>query len=296
MIPAHLRETVSRLHAAANALAALGAALDARASGAPLPAALAPRVDEVLALLGIDGLEHLTQAELRSTLGEIRTFSLTNAKLLFAASRGAGWSHTERELLEAAGDVSVTFPHQLKHVLAGRLDGLGERLAQPGAAFLDVGTGVAAMAIEMARLWPQLRVVGIDRSRSALAIARERVRAAECEARIELREQSVEALSDEACFDLAWIPSAFVSAQALAFAVERVRRALRPGGFVLVPMLRAGGEDLASALAGLRVAMFGGTWTTQEAVMQLLSAKRFCDVRAMPAAQAALTGLIVGRR
>jgi len=106
MIPAQLRETVSRLHASANALAALGAALDARVHDTPLPAALAPRVDEVLNLLGIEGLDQLTPAELRSTLGEIRTFSLTNAKLLFAASRAAGFGTGSSAARRMAVDIA----------------------------------------------------------------------------------------------------------------------------------------------------------------------------------------------
>lgn len=55
-----------------------------------------------------------------------------------------------------------------------------------GASFLEVGVGVAAIAIEMARLWPSLRVVGIDGWAPALAVARENVRATDLASRIEL--------------------------------------------------------------------------------------------------------------
>ncbi len=39
---------------------------------------------------------------------------------------------------------------------------LGSRLATPGARMLDVGTGVSAMAIAFAQVFPQLHVLGID--------------------------------------------------------------------------------------------------------------------------------------
>ena len=150
----------------------------------------APHVDEVLAAMGAsEALEGISPAEIRSLLGEIRVYTLTNAKLLFAASRSAGWAHTDPEILEAAGDVSANFPWALMTTVASKLDGLEQRLSSSGAAFLEVGAGVAVMAVEMARLWPTLRVVGIDPWAPALAIARERVRVAGLDARIELRGQ-----------------------------------------------------------------------------------------------------------
>jgi precorrin-6B methylase 2 len=288
MIPDTLREIVSGLHTSANALAALGAALDARTRGAPLSAELDSHVASVVRALGIEGLDDMTPPELQSMLGEIRTFTLTNAKLLFAATRGSGWSHTEREILEAAGDVSVGFPHSLKSTLAPALEGLAERLSQPDAAFLDVGTGTGAMALEMTRVWPSLRVVGIDRSAAALALARERVLAAGRTDRIEL--------PDRGRFDLAWIPGVFVPGGAIASVLERVHRALRPGGWLLFPIMQAAGTDLPAALAGLRIAMFGGTSTTCAAAEQLLRAHGFAEVHALPRPENAVSAMLVGRR
>jgi SAM-dependent methyltransferase len=74
-------------------------------------------------------------------------------------------------------------------------DELNQRMAQPGTAFLDVGTGVAALAIAMCRLWPSLQVVGIDPSEHALALAREQVAAADASGQVELRQASIEDLA-----------------------------------------------------------------------------------------------------
>src|SRR5262249_4902301 len=156
--------------------------------------------------------------------------------------RSAGWTHTDRAVLEAAGDVSATFPHALATRIAPQLEGLDARLGAPGATFLDVGVAVATLAIEMARRWPALRVLGVDPLAAAVALGRERVRAAGLEARIELREQSAEQLVDASVFDLAWIPSAFIAASALQRVVDRAYAALRPGGWLLFPVMKTTGD------------------------------------------------------
>ncbi len=292
-----LREILVRLNVSANALAVVGAALDARASGNALDLIIRPHVDEVLAAMGAsEALEGISPAEIRSLLGEIRVYTLTNAKLLFAASRSAGWAHTDPEILEAAGDVSANFPWALMTTVASKLDGLEQRLSSSGAAFLEVGAGVAVMAVEMARLWPTLRVVGIDPWAPALAIARERVRVAGLDARIELRGQRGEDLPDVDAFDLAWIASVFVPELAIRPVLQRVRRALRPGGWLLFPTLRPTGDRLSDALATLRTAMFGGWITTPERVETLLTDEGFIEVHTMQAPPHTLAATIAGRR
>jgi 2-polyprenyl-3-methyl-5-hydroxy-6-metoxy-1,4-benzoquinol methylase len=292
-----LRDIASRLQTSSSALAALAAALDRRLSGAALDPALAPHIDAVVGALGAaSSIEEASSAELRPLLGEIRTFALTGTKLLFAASRAAGWSHTEPELLVAAGDVSAGVPHLVRSAIAPKLDGLADRLDRPGAAFLDVGVGAAVLSTEMARLWPSLRVVGIDPWGPALAVARERVRAAGLEERIELREQAGEDLTDTDAFDLAWIPGVFVPGRAVPAVVRRVHLALRPGGWLLFPVMRPHAEPLAGAIAQLRTAMFGGMVVAPETIERLLREEGFTEVRALPGPPTAVTALVVGRR
>jgi SAM-dependent methyltransferase len=297
MITDALRAHVARLQTSASALAALGAALDARASGGPMDPALARAVDDVVDALGAgEDLAAATAAELRPLLGEIRTFALANVRLLFAASRDPGWAPTEPALLEAAGDVSAAIPATLAATIAPQLTGLEARLSAPGAAFLDVGVGVGVLAVEMARRWPGLRVVGVDPWAPALALARDRVRAAGLADRIELREQAGEHLADQDAFDLAWIPGAFVPASALPAVLRRVRAALRPGGWLLLPFFRAVDDPLAGALVRLRAAMFGGAASPPAAIEALVGDAGFAEIRTLPAPPTALSGMTVGRR
>lgn len=292
-----IRDLISGLNRSASALTALGLVLDARVTGRPLDPSLEPLVDDVLSALGVQSaLAGVSAAELRPLLGEIRTFALSNAKTLSPRLFGTGWAHTEPELLQAAGDVSAAFPPALEQRIAPRLTQLAQRLKESGAAFLDIGVGVGALSIEMARIWPQLRVVGIDPWAPALALARENVRAAGLDGRIELREQLAEELCDEGVFDLAWIPSAFVSGAAIRRVLQRVHRALRPGGWVLVPTLSGSGEPLAAALARLRTQLFGGYLSTADGIEALLREKGFVSVQTLPRPPHAVSATIAGRR
>jgi hypothetical protein len=148
----------------------------------------------------------------------------------------------------------------------------------------------------MARRWPQLRVVGIDPWAPALALARDRVRDAGLADRVELREQAGEHLADQDAFDLAWIPGAFVPASALPAVLDRVRAALRRGGWLLLPFVRAVDDPLTGALVRLRASQLGGRATTPAAIEALLGAAGFAEIRTLPAPPTALSGMAVARR
>src|SRR6266481_3870166 len=95
-----LRQTVADLNVSAGALAALGAAIDAQTSGVDLEPGIRPYIEDVVMALGArEALVGAAPAALQPLLGEIRAFAMTNAQLLFAATRRAGWTHSEPEFL-----------------------------------------------------------------------------------------------------------------------------------------------------------------------------------------------------
>ena len=297
MCTAAIREHVERLALSSRALAAVGAAVQARAAGTPLDPVVQARIDEVLDALGARLMvEQADPAELRPVLGGIRTELFLAARLVSGGPPGTAWSSTDPAVLQAAGDVSAAFPAALKRTIAPRLDGLPERLAAPGAAFLDVGVGVAAMAVEMVRQWPSLRVVGVDPWAASVALARGNVRAAGLADRIELREQRAEDLADEDRFDLAWVPSVFIPREALPSVLQRVARALRPGGWLLLAFAHPGADPLAAALARLRTALWGGTEATPSEMVDALARNGLVEVTPLPGPPASAVAMVAGRR
>jgi SAM-dependent methyltransferase len=291
-----LRESVNRLISEATQLSALGAALEARVSGTPTDARLAPHVEAVLAAAGLgDGVGELAPGELAPVLAEIRSMMLHNLALLLPGTASPGWGHHDAAILQSTGDVSSGFAVALKQRIAPRLAGLMERLEAPDARFLDIGVGVASLSIQMARLWPSLRIVGVDVWAPSLALARDNVRRAGLADRIELREQAGGALPDTGVFDLAWVPAAFIPDQAIGGVIERAIRSLRPGGWLLYATGKPGADPLSDAVTRLRLAQFGGATGTLADAEQRLRAAGLSEVMTLPSPPTSMVALVAGR-
>ena len=145
--------------------------------------------------------------------------------------------------MQAQGDASAMFAPMFKANIVASLGDLAARLERPGARFLDIGVGVASLAIAMCRAWQGLHTVGLDTFDVPLDLARRNIERAGLADRIELRRTAVEDLREEEAFDLAWMPSIFIPAPVLASAAARVRAALRPGGWMLFPIGGLSGND-----------------------------------------------------
>jgi SAM-dependent methyltransferase len=291
-----LRDLVMRLSVSTGALAALGAALEARVRSVQLDPAIKTEIDQLLVALGTnESLDEVDAADLKPVLAEIRMTLLQDAKLLLSPT-SAGWTHTEAEILQSTGEASAAFPLLLKRTIAPRLADLAQRLESPHAAFLDVGVGVGGISIAMARLWPSLHVVGIDPWRPALTLARENVTVAGLDTRIELREQSAQELSDRQAFDLAFFPAFFIAEAVIKAALCRVHRALRSGGWILFATQSPGRDTLAASVARLRTILWGGHPRTPAEAEALLDQAGFTQVQTLPSGSSARASISAGRR
>jgi SAM-dependent methyltransferase len=291
-----LRSLLNELNTSAGALAALGAALEARAAGHALAPGLAAAVSGVLEALGVaTSLAALAPGELGTLLAELRVFAASHRQLAAPRPPDPGWAPACPALIQAAGEVSATLPRFIERTIAPRLAGLADRLATPGARFLDVGAGAAALSIEMARTWPALAVVGLEPWGPALDIARANVLAAGLRERVELRADRAEELADAASYDLAWVPSFFVGEPALGRVLERVRCALRAGAWLILPVLQAEPDTLGGSVVRLRAALWGGSAPTLGEAAARLSAAGFIDLESLASSPGGATGLLAGR-
>jgi ubiquinone/menaquinone biosynthesis C-methylase UbiE len=293
-----IRKFINDHAPAAAGLAGLFAALEARASSAALEPRLATRIDELLEALGSPGLlDHVTPTDAGMFVPELRHTLGANAALLDARSRGLSWAYEDPQLLQAVGDFSRMHAQGLIHNVIPALEGVAARFDTPGAAFLDVGVGVGGLAIALAQHWRHLRIVGIDVWRPALALARTNVDNARLRERIELRDQGVETIADEAAFDLAWMPIPFISEQVIPEATARLYRALKPGGWVVFNFANFGAMDPRSgAMWRLRTTTWGGPLWTLPQVETLLHEQRFASVTTLPTPPGSPVALVVGRR
>jgi precorrin-6B methylase 2 len=292
-----LREFMTRHMASATGLAALGAALDAKASGKPLEPSLDARVRAFLATFGVaDALVDVDADQARPLLTEIRALSAFDSRLLQERTRTTAWSHTDEGVLEGAGAMSAGFVGPLANVLLPGLEGVMDRLNTPGATFLDVGVGVAGLAVAFAKRWPAARVVGVDPWQPSLKLARENVAKAGLVDRIELREQRAEDLTDDRAFDLAWIPALFMPRRAVKPACERILQALRPGSWILFNAVQPGVDPQTDAMWWLRMTMFGDSAMVAGDAEALLREVGFEGVRTLCSPAGSFMRIVAGRR
>jgi SAM-dependent methyltransferase len=250
-----LMKTVLRLNTSVEALAALGAELHLRQKGADGDPRVRAILQQIVQRLDPTLLDDADVNQVAAVLGGIQSFFRQAIDLLENPTRPPGWAF-DPSVLQAQGRLSRVVVHEIDKMGATRPD-LQKTLRGPGA-FLDVGTGVAWLAIEAARVWPAMKVVGIDPWETALKLARENVADSDVAERIELRAQGAEQLDDRDAFTLAWMAGMFLPPGIVADALQRTRQALKPNGWLVFGLYTAPPDPLGAALTELRIVRSGG--------------------------------------
>ena len=273
--------------------------------GAWINAAIALALDnsrpEAQRLAAADLLRSL-DVDVDTDLGELdrgRVAAQAAAPLLQTAAvvggEGELWEGQSDEALLAQGRASAQGAAAMVQFGLPMLGGLAEALAQPGAMMLDVGTGVAAMAVAYAELFPQLTVVGLDVLPRALALAAATVTASAVADRVVLREQDVANLDEEATYALTWLPAPFLPEVALRAAIPRVARAMAPGGWVMVGHGKFAESPSENAITRFKTVIYGGTALDDEQAQQLLREAGLQNVTTTPTPRGG-PAITVGRK
>lgn len=290
-------QLATRLSASTLALASLGAVLEEKTGGARLDPAIKGEIERLVETFGVpEMLSGVEPSELGPVVADVRSTLLQATRIFLSPTSEPGWKLADSETLQSQGKVSARLPHNWSKNIVPRLEGLSARLASNDGVFLDVGVGVAALSISMARLWPSLRVVGIDPWVPALEIGRENVAQANLSTRIELREQGVQDLPDTKVFDLAWLPSQFIGAALIRPAVERIYQALRPGGWILVAAVGQNPDPQVTAYLRLRDALRGGCAITPAETEALLRDVGYVQVQPAAGAATSRSSIVAGRK
>jgi hypothetical protein len=148
------------LNSSVQALAALGAQLRLRQEGRTGDPRVLSLLREVLDCIEPRLLDGLDSSQELAALALIRASLHQALDLVENPGRAPGWDYADPVILESQGQASGLIVRAIDRLAAKRPD-IGITLQQPGV-FLDIGTGVGWLAIEAARTWPSLRVVGID--------------------------------------------------------------------------------------------------------------------------------------
>ena len=285
------------LEAATWALAALIATLDDAATK-PLADVLAadPQRTAVLEAVGLiqrDG-ETLTlhssyqypDGPTNRSAAQARLSSLRQAVAAAAGDRGeaGGWADQDDEVLRNQGRASAGTGRAIAAKVVPALPGLAERLVGQASRILDIGTGIAALALALAEAFPRAEVVGIDVLERVLGLARKELADAGTDAagRITLRHADVVDLAEQAAYDMIWLPAPFLAEAALTGALPRLVEALKPGAWIVVGTNPAASDPLRRAVAGWHATRNGGNAYDAGRMAKALTAHGLRDGREFP--------------
>ena len=199
-------------------------------------------------------------------------------------SLAPGWAHRDPDLLVAQGETAGLFRLAAEHVLPS-LDGLADRLAEPGSSFLDVGAGVGVLSRELCLVYPEVSALCLEPNATARGLGRDRCLEAGLAGRVQFVSHGIEDLADyeRDQFDLALIPQPFLAPEAFAAGLAGVQRVLRPGGWLLVLALDLPESDqLVAASRRVRARLWGGGAVDPERLLMQLEASGFTQAQAHP--------------
>jgi len=235
------------------------------------------------------GLDKLDAQQVSDALAYM-TARIGEATELFQnPDRPPGWVLSEPATLQTWGQASR---QNIRSIIALAAD--RPRLASSlTGRFLDVGTGVGAMALEAAEQCPSLQVVDVDIWEPSLALARANVSASPHAARIEIRAQDVTQLDELAAYTVAWLAAPFMARPVAEAALDRLAVALAPNGHLVVGLFAVPTDKAGAAFIALRIVRSGGhVWDVVDMEQQIV-ARGFVDVETCLIPP---TWFVIGRR
>ncbi len=189
---------------------------------------------------------------------------LAAAAVTWIATRGRGAFDDAAASLRTSSAPSARLYERLGWLIGGLYDRFAAEAAEalagvPSPSVLEIGPGPGEVAVRLARLVPDLRLVGLDIDPSMVALAGARAERAGVDDRVRFVVGDVAAMPfDAASFDL--VVSSFSAHHwpdgAMAFA--EIRRVLCPGGRAIVYDLPDGWGRLETGANGLVDAAAGG--------------------------------------
>lgn len=290
-------DPATTLEAATWALAALIATLDDAATK-PLADVLAasPQRTAVLEAVGLiqrDGDTLIPHPSYQYPDGptnrsgaQARLSSLRQAVAAAAGDQGetGGWADQDDEVLRNQGRASAGTGRAIAGKVVPTLPGLAERLDGQGSRILDIGTGIAALALALAEAFPRAEVVGIDVMQRVLELARKDLAddGTEAAGRVTLRHADVVDMAEQAAYDMVWLPAPFLAEAALAQALPRLIEALKPGAWIVVGTNPAATDALRQAVADWNAVRNGGNAYDANRMTKTLTAYGLRDERQFP--------------
>lgn len=189
------------------------------------------RIEPVTATLLTDRRSPAYMGGLFSLLDQPEVFDLFTVRL--RSGERTWWDRFSPDFVRRVADTSR--PAYLRLIPGGleQVPGLDGVLARR-AAVLELACGAGFGLVHLARTYPAVRLVGVDGDAYSLQLAAAALADAGVGHRAELHHSTLEDLCLDARFDLAVINLAMHECRDLDLVTDNIRRALRPGGYLVV--------------------------------------------------------------
>jgi len=138
---------------------------------------------------------------------------------------------------------------------------LGEAL---GGRVLEVGAGLAALSLALAKLFPTTRFTAMDSNSSATKVAQVHVAASGFAARFAIRLRDLIHIDERASYNVAWLPAPFLPREGARIALDRLTLAIKPRGFLIIGNAVTNGDASATASTPRLLRSNGHLWRTEE--------------------------------
>jgi SAM-dependent methyltransferase len=193
----------------------------------------------------------------------------------------SGWAVLDDAVLLNQGRASAGTGSALATKIVPQLTGLASRLGEADAQILDVGTGIGAIAAELARAFPHSHVVGIDILERVLKLAEDEL-ADDVAGRVSFRHLDAARLADKDAYDLIWLPVPFLAEDVLEAALFRSVAALRPNAWLVAGTNYPGSGPLQQAVGQWNAALNGGNNYDAAMVAGLMTSRGLREIRRFP--------------
>lgn len=264
---------VAELARSVRMLATISAALKLRAL-VDVDAEMRDRIERAAEhALGI-APSSLAEAELPQLHTMIGMAFAESGELLRDPARRPGWQITDPEVLEVQGQASASVFDRIL-ALSETRPLLNRALS---GRFLDVGTGVGAIALRAAQACPALEVHGIDIWPPAVALAERNVAASPFATRIRIDRLDVIDLPAAPGYSLAWLPTMFMKRAVVHEAIARIAAASRPDAFLVAGLYTSPQDPFLAEFAALRTLRSGGEITDSAELVHMLGREGFGDI------------------
>jgi SAM-dependent methyltransferase/DNA-binding MarR family transcriptional regulator len=193
-------------------------------------------------------LKRLTEAD--APLPLMNTLRVTNIRIRNLTNIGnAAKDYTALQASDvfsiAQGIISaLSFTSGFVGAAMGNLMPEVMRLWESGAHHLECGCGVGNNLFQILTNYPKVTAVGVEIDAETANEARRRAAQFKVNDRVEVRQMDACALTDEAVFDTAQWSQFFFPTSSRVAALRALFKALKPGGYVFMPLLLAVSDNI----------------------------------------------------